>query len=166
MYKIEIANTQDHLPIDEALLKEVAGKTFEKERVAAASVSIALVDNDAIRELNKRYLDHDDVTDVLSFLLECESGTSPSQQSQEGEGPSLRGAGKRIEGEVVISAETAVQRAKEFRWTPQEELVLYLVHGLLHLVGYDDRSPMERRLMRQRERSIMLVVSCQLAVVR
>ncbi|MCH8978610.1 MAG: rRNA maturation RNAse YbeY, partial [Armatimonadetes bacterium] len=52
------------------------------------------------------------------------------------------------------------------RWTPQEELVLYLVHGLLHLVGYDDRSPMERRLMRQRERSIMRVVSCQLAVVR
>ncbi len=67
----------------------------------------------------------------------------------------LRGAGRRIDGEVLVSAEMAVQMSARFGWSPRDELTLYLVHGLLHLCGYDDLSPAERRLMRQRERTIL-----------
>ena len=49
----------------------------------------------------------------------------------------------------------AAQRAAEYQWTPHEELILYLVHGLLHLCGYDDLTPAERRIMRAREKEIL-----------
>jgi probable rRNA maturation factor len=66
-----------------------------------------------------------------------------------------RSAGRGIDGEVLVSAEMAVQMADRFGWSPRDELTLYLVHGLLHLCGYDDLSPAERRLMRERERAIL-----------
>jgi probable rRNA maturation factor len=111
-------------------------------------LSVAIVDGLTMRRLNATHLDHDFDTDVLSFLFEV-------QQRQPATGDALRGAGKAIEGEVIVSADMAVRQAHEFDWSPQDELVLYLVHGLLHLVGYDDLSPDEKRVMRSRERDIL-----------
>lgn len=149
-YEIEITNTQDYLDVDETALRRVAERTLAEERVAEARLSVGLVGNSAIRELNRRYLGHDWDTDVLSFLLECEGGPgkTPAREPP-------RGAGKRIEGEVIVSAEMARGRAAEFHWSPRDELILYLVHGLLHLAGYDDRSERERCVMRSREREIL-----------
>jgi len=149
MYEIEISNEQSILSFDESFIREVAESVFEIEQVEAARLSIAFVDNQTMRELNVRHLNHDYDTDVLSFLLECHTNESTDVDSN------LRGAGKSIEGEVVISAEMACQCAEEFDWTAENELVLYLVHGLLHLVGYDDLTESERELMRSRERSIL-----------
>jgi probable rRNA maturation factor len=151
MYEITITNSQSALDVDEALLTSIAEFTLREEGVAAAEISIAVVDNATIHDLNRRYLEHDYETDVLSFLLECtppEGGASSRQTDR-------RGSGKRIEGEVVMSAEMASGRAAEFQWTPHEELVLYLVHGLLHLAGYDDLTDVEKTLMRSRERAIL-----------
>ena len=150
MYLIEISNQQSDLQIDEQLLREAVQATLKAEEVAAARISIAIVDNQTIRQLNKRYLGHDWETDVLSFLLECEGPSGAGGGSDS----SCPGRGKRLEGEVVISAEKALQRAPEFHWTAREELVLYLVHGLLHLVGYDDLTEKQRRAMRARERAV------------
>ena len=61
----------------------------------------------------------------------------------------------RIDGEIVVSVETALNRADECGYSPYEELVLYLVHGLLHLVGYDDTDDAESQVMRSRERAIL-----------
>ena len=150
-YEIEINNSQDHVVIDESFLRDVAGRTLSEEQIDRAEISIALVDDTAIRKLNRRYLDRDEATDVLSFLLECDRSTQ--LKSTNADGP--RGAGKRIQGEVILSTETALKTAPEFAWTPHDEVVLYLVHGLLHLAGYDDLSESERRLMRSRERAIL-----------
>jgi len=150
-YTIEIADDQSILRIDESYLQQVAKRTLAVEEVARATISIAVVDDAALRRLNRKYLDHDDDTDVLSFLLECE--TCPEGGGSENLVP--RGRGKRIEGEIVISAEMAVRRAAELDWSSQSEIVLYLVHGLLHLVGYDDRSEHEEALMRSRERAVL-----------
>jgi probable rRNA maturation factor len=156
--QISIANSQSVLEIDEPFLREVAERTLDAERVAAADVSIALVDNAAIRELNRQYLGHDYETDVLSFLLECEQVEAPETvDAGPADAQPPRGAGKRIEGEVIVSAEMAVQTAGNYSWTPHDELVLYLVHGLLHLVGYDDLSDAEKQLMRSRERSLLKI---------
>jgi len=179
MYEIAISNEQTLLEIDEERLRSVARHVLGFEEVRAASVSIAIVDDAALRILNRRHLGHDDDTDVLSFLLECEQEDNAAADVAVGPGqlvgwaessrpttnapraadddvaPPPRGRGKRIEGEVIASAEMAVKRAGEFHWSPIDELTLYVVHGLLHLAGYDDLADEERALMRSRERALL-----------
>lgn len=152
MYQIDIADTQDCLEVDEEFLTRVAERVLAEEQVAAAEISVALVDDPTIHEINRQYLGHDYPTDVISFLLECEpaEGESPVHQPD-----ILRGRGKKLEGEVVLSTETARKEAENFGWSPREEVVLYLIHGLLHLVGYDDLSSTEQSVMRARERAML-----------
>jgi len=147
---VEIADSQSVFDIDERLLREVVDATLVAEQVAQATISVALVDNQALRRLNRRHLDHDYDTDVLSFLLEVEE---PDREAKPADSP--RGYGKRLEGEVVLSVEMAEQSARDFGWSTGDEVVLYLVHGLLHLVGYDDLTDVEKSAMRERERDIL-----------
>jgi len=153
MYRIAIADSQDCLDVDEEFLTQVAERVLSEEQVAEAEVSVALVDNETIHALNRQYLGHDYATDVLSFLLDCER---PEADVVPGDLPAtLRGRGKRLDGEVIISTETAKQDAEKFGWSPREEVVLYLIHGLLHLVGFDDLSSAEQAVMRARERAML-----------
>ena len=144
---MNIYNSQTHMTIDEALLQEAACHLLQSEKVSQAEISLAIFDNPTVRELNQQYLAHDYDTDVLSFLLDCEADLT--QQI-----PEIRGAGKRIEGEVIVSAEMAVSLAEKYQWSAEHELLLYVVHGLLHLCGYDDLSEDELQLMRAREQQI------------
>jgi probable rRNA maturation factor len=129
MSRISIASPQDAVPIDRGRMREVARAVLEGENVDRPEISLAFVDNPTIHALNKRYLDHDEPTDVLSFPL--------------------GGAGV---GEVVIGAEVAQQQAQERGHDVQAELALYVIHGLLHLCRYDDHEPAEAAQMRERER--------------
>ena len=151
MYRVDITNSQSCLELDDAFLRDVVTRTLADERVASATIGILVVDNPTIRELNRRHLAHDYDTDVLTFPFDCvvTPGNHDVDQS------TLRGAGKHIEGEIVVSAEMAVDRAAEFGWRPEDELTLYIVHGLLHLAGYDDVDDAERLQMRKRERAIL-----------
>ena len=97
-----------------------------------AIVSIAVVDDPTIHELNRQYLQHDYPTDVLSFPLE---------QTDD-----------RLEGEVVVSADTAAQQAEEVGWPAADELLLYVIHGTLHLVGHRDKEADDVVAMRRAER--------------
>jgi probable rRNA maturation factor len=134
MYRVEITNSQSFVGLDDAFLREVVTRTFTDEQVSSASIGLLVVDNATIRDLNCRHLGHDYDTDVLTFPLAF---------------------GKHIEGEIVVSAEMASDRAAEFGWRPEDELTLYVVHGLLHLAGYDDGDEPQSRLMRKREREIL-----------
>ena len=146
-YLIEIADQQSCLEVNESLLREAVQHVLAAEQVAHAEISVALVDNRTMRPLNRQYLGHDYDTDVLSFLLDASPEGLPST------GP--RGAGREIEGEVIVSVEMALTTALDYHWSPHDEVLLYLVHGLLHLCGYDDLSEGERRVMRAREREIL-----------
>ncbi|HEY2251497.1 MAG TPA: rRNA maturation RNase YbeY, partial [Planctomycetaceae bacterium] len=115
----------------------------------AAEISVAILDDAAIHAVNRQFLNHDYPTDVISFLLDC--SLVDGKVTEATRTHVRRGAAKAIEGEVVISAETAVANAARYGSRPQDELALYLVHGLLHLCGYDDLMPKEKRLMRARE---------------
>ncbi len=132
MVQIETNNLQSLHPIDAKRQHRVAQLILEDERVASANISLAVVDDASLHELNRRYLGHDYPTDVLSFVLERTDS--------------------HLEGEVIVSAETAVREALQYSWTADDELLLYVTHGLLHLVGYDDQAPSDRALMRARER--------------
>lgn len=147
MFDIDITDTQDHLTLDPAFLREVVETVFKMEEVVAATISLAFVDDPTIHKLNREFLAHDDPTDVLSFLLEGETTDAGSADRP--------GRGMQLEGEVVVSTETAARAAGEFRWSPLDEVTLYVVHGLLHLVGYDDHDDADRQRMRDRECAIL-----------
>jgi probable rRNA maturation factor len=133
MSKISIATPQEIVAVDRARMREVARAVLEGEQIADYEISLAFVDNETSHRLNKRYLDHDEPTDVLSFPL-----SDPSA--------------KKLAGELVIGVEIGRDQANERGHDVQAELALYVIHGLLHLCGYDDKSLSEAELMRQRER--------------
>jgi probable rRNA maturation factor len=118
--------------VDTRLLKALAARALELAGAAANyNLSIVLVDDRQIATLNARFHHVQSPTDVLSFDY----------------GPS--------EGELVISLERVRAQAHRFRTTPARELALYVSHGILHLHGYNDHSPRERRRMRAAERRLM-----------
>src|SRR5205809_795544 len=119
MSKIAVASPQEMVPIDRRQVREVARAVLEGEKVADYEISIAFVDNPTIHRLNARYLQHDEPTDVLSF-------------------PFSEPNAKKLAGELVIGAEVALAQATERGHDVQNELALYVIHGLLHLCGFDD----------------------------
>jgi probable rRNA maturation factor len=130
--EIQIADTQGHLKIDQAAITRFAEAVLAAENRRAASISIALVDNDTIHRLNRLHLGHDWTTDVITF---------PLSQPDDDE----------LSGELVISTEMAVATARELSGDPRDELALYIIHGLLHLCGYDDSSPEQASAMDRRQ---------------
>lgn len=134
MFTIEISNRQSLLDADIERLRGAVAAILEEEGLAAAAVNVALVDDPTIHDLNRRFLNHDEPTDVLSFLLED---------------------GERLEGDVIVSVETAIRSAARYDWTAVDELLLYVIHGTLHLVGYDDLDADSRAKMRGREKHYM-----------
>jgi probable rRNA maturation factor len=133
MSKISIHSPQELVPIDRGKLRDIARAVLEGEGEKEYEISLAFVDNTTIHRLNKQYLDHDEPTDVLSF-------------------PYSAANAKKLEGELVIGVEVAQQQATERGHAVDAELALYVIHGLLHLCGYDDKSADAEKLMRERER--------------
>ena len=133
MVKVSIASPQDTIPIDRARMRSAALAVLDGEGVQDGEISLAFVDNPTIQQLNQRYLQHDEPTDVLSFPL-SERGVS------------------RLAGELVIGAEVAQTQAAVHGHELEAELALYVIHGLLHLCGYDDRNDAGAAEMRQREK--------------
>lgn len=150
MYEIEITDRQTQLQLNVSQLEKVAERLLTAEQVTSANISLVFVDDHEIHQINRDYLQHDYPTDVISFLLN-------QRQSPEARACGLdpRGMGQVIEGEVVVSTETALREAENYNWSAAEETVLYVIHGLLHLAGYDDLSDAERLIMRRRENEIL-----------
>jgi probable rRNA maturation factor len=132
MGKIAIAVPQEIVAVDRRQMREVVRAVLAGEGVADADISLAFVDNATIHTLNKRYLDHDEPTDVLSFPLSDKAA--------------------KLAGELVIGVEVARGQATERGHDVQAELALYVIHGLLHLCGFDDTTDEAAARMRQRER--------------
>jgi probable rRNA maturation factor len=133
MSKIAIATPQEIVEVDRGRMREIARAVLAGEGIADYEISLAFVDNPTIHRLNQRYLAHDEPTDVLSFPL-----SDPHA--------------KKLAGELVIGVEVARAQAQERGHDVQAELALYVIHGLLHLCGYDDKTEKAERAMRQRER--------------
>lgn len=140
MAKIEITDLQDHIRLDKKTILQVVRHVMKEEGRAAKSLSVVLTDNRHIRDLSNEYLGRDAVTDVISFPLE-------DPEWPEGH-VSNNGS---INGEIIASAERAYHQAQAIHGNPEAELLLYIVHGLLHLIGYDDRTPPDAKQMHARE---------------
>lgn len=130
---IAIANRQ-RLPVSLQRLRRTVRMALRALGVADHEVSLTLVDDREMRALNRRYRGVRRRTDVLAFPL---AGPAP------------------VLGEAVISVETADRQARALGHSLREELDLLCCHACLHLVGYDDRDPLEARLMHAREVTLL-----------
>jgi probable rRNA maturation factor len=134
-----LANRQRRHPIDRARLKRVAELVMAAEGCEPDTELSAVIGDDAwIRELNRRYTNTDAPTDVLAF---------PQDISPEGAG--------RLLGDVAISMETAERQAREAGQELMDEVALLLTHGILHLTGWTDETPSQRRRMMRRAESLL-----------
>jgi probable rRNA maturation factor len=144
---IEINNTTK-FKINEKLIKKIAEKFLASRRLAKKDVSLAFIGDAKMRQLNFKYRHKDKTTDVLSF------GNSPLERG----GPEASGTGcvkgcfgEKEElgylGEIVINPAQIKRQAKENENSFQDELIFILVHGLLHLVGYNDETEKDRLRM-------------------
>ncbi|MCX8054307.1 MAG: rRNA maturation RNase YbeY [Ignavibacteria bacterium] len=129
MYKIDFTNTTEQSRLQYKKIRRAVENALKGEKINEAEISIVFMNNDDIRDINKRYLKHNWETDVISFPLE--------------ENP--------LSGEIYIGLEVAREQAKEYNVSLTNELSRLAIHGVLHIIGYDDATDIERNNMTKLE---------------
>jgi probable rRNA maturation factor len=119
--------------VDREALRRVARKALRAENASPANLTLVIVGDKKIRELNRQFHRVNAPTDVLSFASDQDHYL----------------------GDVIISYETARENARRAGWRLRDELQLLVVHGVLHLLGYDDTRPRARVKMWQKQREIL-----------
>lgn len=137
---VHILNEQSDVTVS----SDALGKLLERVIVRELGrddvrVNVMLADDARISELNRRFLGRDGPTDVLAFPINEETSVDDEP----------------VFGEVVVSAETALREAAARNIEPERELTLYAVHGLLHLLDYDDQTEGDRKKMHARQDQIL-----------
>ncbi len=126
---IYLSNRQKALPINRGKLLRRVLKILKELNLADAELSISVISDEEMREINRQYRGRDKPTNVLSFAQD-DAGANYDGI------PTPKGA-PRILGDVILAAETVQREAGELGYTDQEMFYFYLIHGLLHLIGYD-----------------------------
>ena len=145
---IDYSNEQDKLSPPEnfeELVEKCARAALEEEQIEDdAEVSVTLVDNERIRELNNEFREIDRETDVLSFPLGDENGfeTNPDTDAI-------------LLGDIVISLEKAQSQAEEYGHSFLREVSFLLTHSLFHLLGYDHMTPDEEKEMFAKQEKVL-----------
>ncbi|MBE6112719.1 MAG: rRNA maturation RNase YbeY [Peptococcaceae bacterium] len=146
---VVITNEQDkiEIPADwEEKINKVAAICLKEEQIPEeAEVDLLFVDNETIREMNREYRDKDSATDVLSF---------PMYEADE----EIDDEDEILFGDIVISLERAQEQCEEYGHSLEREVMYLLVHGLLHLAGYDHMEEEEKKEMRAQEEKLLAVI--------
>jgi rRNA maturation RNase YbeY len=101
-----------------------------------SSLSISFINSEELRDINKEYLNHDYETDVITFNYSKKL--------------------KEIDGEILVSFEDAKRNAKKFNVTYRKELCRLVIHGMLHLLNFDDNDKKSKKIMKQAENKLTL----------
>jgi probable rRNA maturation factor len=134
--------------IDGGRVTRIVRHILKAERVAPPyELSLVFTDSKTVRQLNRDYRGIDEPTDVLAFAMLRQKGDDSSF--------ALPPDGITRLGEIVISYPKAVGQAKEHGHPPEEELALLVIHGVLHLLGYDHEEPEAESKMREREKELL-----------
>lgn len=128
--KINIINNYPHFQIQGNAATELVTCVLRDEKLPASEIAVILIDDEYLRTLHRDFLNDDTFTDVMTFNLGGEDG---------------------IEGEIYVSVDRAKHYAAEFNVAPAEEVARLIIHGLLHLNGFDDQTTEEREKMREME---------------
>jgi len=114
-------------------------------------LGLVITSQERVQQLNRSYRGKDEPTDVLAFYM-----TAVAEETEAGIAPfAVPPDGVSRLGEVIISCPQAIIQAKEHRHSVKKEIVVLIIHGVLHLLGYDHEEPEQERQMRAREREIL-----------
>ena len=144
--KLQIENSQSKIKIDKRMIRSTVLKIMKILDCADKEISLSFVDDEKIKQLNKQYLGKDKATNVLSFsLLEGEYGNINPQ----------------ILGDIIVSVETAQRNALYGNLTIDQEIYFLIIHGILHLLGYDheNTTEIETKIMRQKEKDLFNAIN-------
>jgi probable rRNA maturation factor len=133
---VTICSSQRILRVPRKRIDELVAHVAAAERTRLAEVDVAVVGAEEMAALNRRHLGREGATDALSFDL-SESPASP------------------LIAQLVVCADAAVREARGRGLPPQHELMLYVIHGLLHLMGYDDGDARSAARMHAREEELL-----------
>jgi probable rRNA maturation factor len=134
--EIRISSHQSAMRVPRKKMAGLVRYIARREKVALAEVDIAVVDDEQIEQLNRRHLRHAGTTDVLSFDL-----TAPGEPA--------------LSLQLIVCGPLARRVGPEHGLSPTRELLLYVAHGLLHQLGYDDQDPPAARTMRRRQMQLL-----------
>ena len=137
-----ITNRQRTKKINSRRLKEITVALLAKLKITEADLGVNLVGVREMALVNETFLQHDGPTDVITFdHRNCEARSAKCEEE--------------IHGELFICVDVAIRQAKEFGTSWQSEVVRYVVHGVLHLLGHDDRTaPLRRKMKREENRLV------------
>lgn len=143
-YDIQVHNKHADDGVDPSMLQEGIREALRRFETASADVSVAVVSDTEIAELHEKYMNIKGATDVLAFDWARQ--------------PHAGANGRHVEGEIVVSADTAKRKAEERAHPVAAELALYVVHGTLHLLGMDDATEQEAMKMHEMEDEILSAI--------
>ncbi len=116
--------------IERVRIAALAREIVREEKRIARSITVVLVDDEYLLDVNRKFLNHNYKTDVIAFDLD---------------------EGLDIEGEIYVSVDRARVQARRYKVSTKEEIVRLIVHGILHLAGWEDKTRSEKLRMRKRE---------------
>ena len=143
---VVIANRQRVKKINSRLLKQIIGELFAELKITEAELGINLVAAREMALVNETFLQHAGSTDVITF------DHAEKRKAESGKR-------KQLHGELFICVDDATIQAKEFKTSWQSEVVRYTVHGILHLLGYDDLKSHLRRVMKREENRLLRLLA-------
>jgi probable rRNA maturation factor len=141
---IVIANRQRTRPVNARRLKFILSALFDELEIATGDLGINLVGEREMTLVNETFLKHEGSTDVITF------------DHADGAAPGRRAA---LHGELFVCVDEAVVQARRFHTRWQAEVVRYIVHGILHLLGYDDLEAGRRRKMKREENRLVRLLA-------
>ena len=136
--KVAIKNLQKRIPINPKRIIKTVLKILSIEGIRkSGEITVCFVNDRRIKELNLKYLGKNNPTDVIAFDV-----TEPKRPDK-------------IFADIVISTDRAIDNAGAFHTTPLFELYLYVIHGVLHILGYDDQKRKHKLLMQKKEELLL-----------
>ena len=134
--------------LDEGWVRRIAQTVLKAEGLAAPyEVSLVFTDSGTVQRLNRDYRAVDEPTDVLAFCM------LPAQEADSSF--ALPPDGVTRLGEIIVSYPQAAEQAKDHRHSPEKELALLIIHGILHLLGWDHEQPEQEGKMREQEKKLL-----------
>jgi probable rRNA maturation factor len=157
--EVFVADEQAEVAVDALRWVRLARMVLEEQGVRGdAELSMLFVDEKAMSDLNERFLGRDGPTDVLAFPMDdelVESGRQPDQGGRGPGSPAEPSDAPILVGDVVICPKVAETQAREHVVPFDDEMSLLVVHGVLHLLGFDHEEDDEAAVMERRERELM-----------
>jgi len=145
---IIVKNLQKKVRLNSPLILKITRAILRHENVDQSVLSVVFVTHQKIKALNKKYLNRDHVTDVLAFDMN--------------DNANLRRKPRTIMGDIVISTDAALKNIKMFKTQLSHELALYLTHGILHLLGFNDHKSADVKRMRKREEEVLSILGTKI----